>query len=864
MTELYENADQHLYGLLQSFAEKRKWHLKYAKFNWRVHQSLLTHSLNVASISLSLLEFLENNRVIEQKDSNNIHLQLLLTGFLHDCGKESDIYQNAVRQSIDKSGPEPLDFGHQHEKVTRPVTEALKEHVNEQLNITDDILDEVIWSITQLGKRENAAAISQSFSRSPSMTALLCAEIVHFSDVLASKQTVDEGVNITLDGPVISKLSLCHSKIAHVRGVLTHFLHVALEEQFENQGFKPLLWFPDGTIYVGLKENCKPKVEKDMIKMVTCEKMKNILSQSHAREMARAAFGGLPQRVICAPEFLLTSNETIRLFWKFILAQKFSDPSNKADKDLTEPEKKLLMALSEQLRNTDEISKRMFLSRFIADFNLFIVLYAIRKELIDSTPNNNKKMVMTDATQRINSILVDCLGLQGGSIDKWPEIALQTKTEKRMSVVLSFQESPYYHSPHIWRNKLEEALIKSTLELRDIWKTVVPDKFEKISKLLTNDIAVPIDSATILEDAKELEDVIARGKTNHGTIVCQKCGGVASIEAQAKLFGGSEIYHDNLIAGLRVGGGNKLNVCELCEFEEKLRLMLTGGNTGYTNSFYILPQLSLSRKQQIQWQTTINKIEHNRGNIPSLFRLNQWAEAFLNDQNLFISDSMDVPYLSQTNLLRVINDIAVKENLENDLSPMIDPPLDARNGAEVLTLLNENKAKLTDHFQQEVDKSLNQVELVYIAPNFMLLLTEGTVAQKDEPVVSTEIKWTYLRCLLARIFHATVHSEVFRDPHRTSLGHTMVLANLNLRPLSKKLNTKNGWIDIPDVEQAIKKLSALILIEKELSANAGYGKSTLLRLLHEEPGRVLHRAMTKNNKVNSRKLIKYLDIWYKQ
>ncbi len=861
MTEL-EITNQQLYSLFQNFAEKRNWHLKYAKFNWRSHQSLLAHSLNVASIASALLEFLESKQLIEQ--SNHTHLQLFLTGFLHDCGKESDAYQSAVKQFLEKSGPEPLDFGHQQEIDIRPVTEALKKHVYEKIAVDDEILGEVIWSITQLGKREDAAAISQTFRRTPSREALLCAEIVHFSDILASKQTVEEVANTTLDGTFISKLSLYHSKVNKVRGVLTHFLHIALAEQFEKQGFKPLLWFPDGTIYVGLKESGKPEIERETVKIATCEKMENILSRSHARQMARAAFGSLPQRVICAPEFLLTSEETVRSFWQFILAQRFSKPNIKDEKDLTESEVKLLELLSDRLKINNDESKLVFLARFIADFNLLIVLYAIRKELIDSAPNN-KKTVGFDATNKINTIFVDHLGLSKESMGNWPEIALQTKTEKRVPVAFSLWESPHYSNVSIWRIKLSEALENSTIELSNIWKAVVPDQYEKIANMLANDITAPVDSNIILEEAKKLEEVIVKGKSNHGTIVCQKCGGVAITEAQAKLFGSSEIYHDNLIAGSRIGGVNKLKVCELCEFEEKLRLMLTGGNAGYTNSFYVLPQLSLSRRQQIQWQTTISKIEYNHGNTPPLLRLNQWAKALLGGQDLFALDSITSSYLSPNDLLKAINDIAEQQNLGDDLSPMIDPPLDAGNGKELLTLLNEGKTKLTEYYRGEVDKFLSQIEPIYISPNFILFLTKRTVANKDEPVSSAEIKWTYLRCLLARLFHATVHSEKSRNPSGTNLGYTMVPTNLNLRPLSEKLNAKNGWIDISDIEQSIKKLSALILIDNELTTlNAGYGKATLLRLLNEEPGRVLNRTVTKNNGAISKKLIKNLDAWYYQ
>jgi hypothetical protein len=307
-------------------------------------------------------------------------------------------------------------------------------------------------------------------------------------------------------------------------------------------------------------------------------------------------------------------------------------------------------------------------------------------------------------------------------------------------------------------------------------------------------------------------------------------------------------------------------VCALCEFEEKLRRMLTGGNTGYTGSFYILPQLSLSRRQQIQWQTTINKIEYNHGTVPPLLRLNQWAKGLLSGQELFTMDAVNYSYLSQNDLLKAINDIAELQNLEDDLSPMIDPPLDAKSGKEVLSFLKEGKTKLTEYYQQEVDKSLSQIEPVYISPNFILLLTRRTVASnKDETVSVTEIKWTYLRFLLARIFHANVQSEVSRNFEHLSLGYTTIPTNLNLRPLSEKLNAENGWIDIPDIEESIRKLSALILIDNELSAlDAGYGKATLLRLLNEEPGRVLNRAMVRNKGVFPKKLINNLDAWYYQ
>ena len=94
-TGLLQTTDEELYRLIQDFAEKRRWHLKYAKFNWRSHQSLLTHSLNVASLSASLLDFLDKKGLI--KVDEKLRLQIILTGFLHDSGKESELSKKLLK-----------------------------------------------------------------------------------------------------------------------------------------------------------------------------------------------------------------------------------------------------------------------------------------------------------------------------------------------------------------------------------------------------------------------------------------------------------------------------------------------------------------------------------------------------------------------------------------------------------------------------------------------------------------------------------------------------------------------------------------------------------------------------------------------
>jgi len=861
-TGLFQSMDEQLYGLIQDFAEKRKWHLKYAKFNWRSHQSLLTHSLNVASLSSSILDFLNKKELT--KVDEKLHLQMILTGFLHDSGKESELFQKAVKTFLSGDGPEPLDFGHQQEKEIYTVIESLKNDISERLSTSinlKDMLDEVVWSVSQLGQREDSAAISHGFKKFPSRDAVICKEIVHFADVLSSKLTVEDAATTPLNGSIISKLSLVYSKVSTVRGVLTHFLHMAIDEQFEEKGFVAIQWFPEGTVYVGTMSSGSPVIDQNRLIESVKMKMRDILNKDHSRQIAKAAFGGLTQQVIAAPEFLFANDETVSLFWQFISKQKFAKPNIKSMKELSDSEAKVLKLLSEQLKNEEESSKLVYLARFIADFNLFIVLFAARKQLIENVLDN-KKDVEYEITRKIKEIIAQILRIPIESIDGWPEIALQTKTEKRLSVARSFWQSPYYDNLEAWRVKLMEALKKATIEMARTWRNLVPDKYLKISNLLMADITYPTTPGTIVNEVEKLNSVIAEGKSGHGTPTCQKCGGVACLEAQAKLFGMSEIYHDHLIAGERIGGGNKLQVCELCEFEEKLRSMfLEGGNS---NSFYVFPQLSLSRRRQVEWQSTINHIEYNDGEFPSLLRTWQWAEAVISDASFsFSHKSPQNSYFSENDRAGAIQYIADTDNLGNDLSPMIEPRLDAENGKAVGALLKQGKCRLTEDYKRRVNKFLNPLEFVYLSPNFLLVLTKGTVAEKEEPESSSEIKWTLFRSLLARLFYATVVPANFEISEKASLGYTPLSSNLNLRTMVEKLNAKRGWIDIPDVERSIRKLSSLILIARELSnAKADYGRATLLHLLKEEPGKVLHRLTSKSKETPPKKLINLLDIWY--
>ena len=856
-----------LLRVLKEFGEKRKWYLKYAKFNWRIHDSLLSHCLNVAALSFSILDSLGEFHYVQVTDK--LRIQVLLTGFLHDAGKETNRSQAAVEVWLTCKGSEPLDHCHQDEVTLQAIVRDLQKVMETDFPIANSfpsIWDETVWSITQLGRRENAGAISHSFKKAPSSDALTCREVVHLADVMMSQQTVEDAAKVHPGGTIVSNLHLAYSKVSIVRGILTQFLHAALDDEFSVKGFRAVQWFPNGTVYLGKIDAKIPIIDEKKIIDSIVKKIRNVLDKNRTSQMAKAAFGVLTFQVIASPEFLFASDQIIHEFWQYLARQKFATPIRKELNDLKDTEKKLYRLISNELKGKDESTKLTYLGRFLADFNLLIVLYAARKELVENSKSSNAnwKKIGKDATENIQGCLAQFLKIPLKSLDAWPEIAVQTKAEERFPVVTTLWQSRYYENLHIWQKELLKTLEKATIELAKMWREHIPDKYGAIAQHLVSDITSPVNPQAILHEVEELNSVIEKGKLGHGTPTCQRCGGVACFEAQAKLFGESEIYNDNLIAGYRVGGGNKIRVCEVCDFEEKLRTVFV---PRWQKAFFILPHLALSRRQQIDWQNIANRVRYNAGEFPPLWRVVRWAERAIGGK---ISSLPSVgptdfsPNFSDKELGNAIQNVADAEAFTVDLSSMIEPPLDAKDGRTVATLIREGKCKLKEKCEKKVLDALNQMDPVYLSPNYVVLLIGRTPIDKDEPESSAAIKWTFFQCVLARLFSATVlPADSFNVMEDATLGYTKVPSHIVLKTLAEKLNARKGWIPIPELERTMTKLSGLILTSQQLfDAKADYGNSTLLRLLHEESGRVLVRMNRKGGvQAYPRRLISFLDAW---
>ncbi len=837
---------------LRDFGIKEGWHLKYAKFNREAHQSLLSHCLNVASVSSSILDYLIEIKAIN--GAEKLRMQTLLTGFLHDAGKATAQYQTAVVKFLNDEGPEPLNFGHQKDEDIRPVVERLKTLLKWPLaDHYPGMWDEVIWSVTNLGKQEDAGGISRSFKKAPSIVLPAITEIVHLADVMASSRSVDKCADVRRTGTIMSKLFLTFSKVSSVRGILTQFLHKALEDQFVEAGWRPIQWFPNGTVYMSNIEKA-PVISHERIIQSVRDNIERTLSEYSLR-LAKSSFGSLPATVIAAPEFLFLSEKTIDAFWQFVSSQRFAAPNIKNQDEMDDKKADFFKAFCGILRS-DDSTNRTYFARFNADYNLLIVLFAIQKALVEAAPAKEYDAILQLTNNLINRKLISSLDIDGKSLEKWPKIANQTSITARLQVAESLISSPIYADYDRWRKKVLEAFKNCTYELKKIWDKHVPNKYQIIAEILVADIASPLETSTLQRMVEDLTTCIEKGKLRKGTPICECCGGVAQVAAQAELFGNSQIYHDHLVAGSRLGTSNKINACILCDFEAKLRHLLTDRGDVY----YVLPQSTLSRDEHARWQKILNSLAYDIGKFPNINSVERWAQIVWSEDLEEISRATHPTDFRR--LEKAIDNVAKRYGFI-DLSIMTEPPVDSKSGEDVVKAINEDKCRINQLYIREVNEEITNAVPMYISPNYLMMMTRRSIdSEVKEPQSSIAIRKLFIRCLLSRIFSATVLDENDLGQGKY-VGYTTTPSQSSLRAMSEKFNGQNGWIKITELDKTLKWLSALFLISVQLSRlKVDYGRSTILRILEEQPGKLLVRINNQGARWSG-DLLKYLDLIYK-
>lgn len=855
-----------IFNSLIKLAENFEWQYRYAKFNRELHQSLLAHSINVASIAYNLLKIIRDgpNQAVQQEFDlflPKLEEQVILTGFLHDVGKYPEKYQQAVRDYLHQKERNSLEFSHQDkplvEVFSKILLEELSQITGDQSLASQELLKQIVWSITNLGTKEHAGSISFGFDRPPTEEALLCKELTHLADVITSTRTVEEAVEVAskaAQGKYIGRLKFAYHKVSTIRGILTHILHKAIEEIYIEQGYSPIYWFADGTLYATSKGTAEPPLSHDILKQKVTQKLNELLNNVDPYQLAEASLGELKATVIASPEFLFQNENVIEQFWDYVFMRPFAKDEGQKVDDVDE----YLNVLKDKLPNRRLDELRGYVRRFKADYNIFIVLYGVRKALLEKS--RNEKELKDKTKEMIKRAFFEELGV---SADDWPEVANTNEKKDRVKVLESLISSPHYANRDDWRRILKETLIEITREFKRLWDEKNLGDKDKIVDSLLADVAhpVPADVDYLRSRVEKQYKKFIKGKEK-GSVICPLCGGAAESEAQAKLIGSSEIYHDTIAAGSRLTSPNKLWVCSLCEYERKLRILMLGSEQ--KRAILILPQIGLSRDMGQIWQKYASE-EAVGESEASLLKLHDWSKQIWEKGEKAFAEKG--PQISEKIKLNALKKFIEKyQDYEDYVSLLVqEVNVGKMDVSDLSEAIEEGRLHLKPNYQKQFLRELRGYISMYYSPNYILFLLKADVSPREEAESVSEIRLLFLRCLLARLFHASVVDEASLGDISRRIGYTPLPRSLALRPLQDRLGAREGWITIEGLGVALHKLSALLLLDQYMhNRDYAYSRDNLIKIIYEEPGKILARISSKESFFIGIEVLRWLEKWNKK
>lgn len=221
---------------LISFMKNRNWHNKIAKTIPRT-QSLFEHSLMVYDVVDSMIELLDSGKPLSDKEKNILRIAAIL----HDIGKEKEEWQEAIRTG--KKIPSHID-----ENLSKIAISDLSKII--KFEDSQAILNCICLHMkaTQTtGNILKAKILEPEVSNWKELQ-----DFIDSADNLASCGSVLEAVEL-LENPQRFKVGKLFEYSYHhiyLRGVSSVFLHKACQSCYEVKGWKPVLYFPEGTIYL--------------------------------------------------------------------------------------------------------------------------------------------------------------------------------------------------------------------------------------------------------------------------------------------------------------------------------------------------------------------------------------------------------------------------------------------------------------------------------------------------------------------------------------------------------------------------------------------------------------------------------------
>lgn len=847
------------------YAESRKWHLKYAKFNRFIHQSLLSHSLNVAGLSDRIYVIAKHNL------DTSARIRLLIASFFHDIAKETTVYQNAVNDWMNgKRDTEPSDWEQMNPDIIKNGIKQFFAFVDKSIN--DKELDSIIWIITHMAAPESVAHMQTRLSLPPFGNERVLSEIGRISDRIMSMRSIDEAEEIRIDKAILKDLKFNYHKVGIVRGMLTQYLHSAVQRVFEKDGWIPVAWFPDGTLYASVEKSVGNIAIVEVPKFIQ-EELRTLFADDLAERMGESSFGKLTGSPVKSPEFLFFSEKSVRAFWQRIMKMNFARlqltvedvEKAKEDNSMTGKLQVYNLFLHE---GEDEENARTYTSITFSISQILGVLNFARNSIINAAKEAGKSFsVQKQLREKLDGIISKTITtyLECSESKELPSIANTSTAESRVSLFKDFSNTKLFQSLDAWKKRFNEAVIESTILLMKEWKREIDDPVKEISSALANDLVQPINIEQIIEKSEKIQQRYLEGKNRKGTSICEECGNIAEVRAKSPPFEASETYHDHLTGGDKYGGTNAINVCKLCRFERAVRALFVDNG----KVIILYPQLALSPSQHFYWDKIIKQfaIDKIGSEIPPITHINHWAGLVLKEKVSTVSSRIGIIDIENQNVLVKRISSALRRAFDGDISAALsylEDDIEFNDFNEMALAILEGKSELTEEGQKILNESLYSGNLIYKSPNFILVILPD-VSRNDEPPSATSLRWIFLSCLLAKLFLASVkilESSSTIVNSSTNNGFVEVQRYPTLHSIYTKIGVKGNWVSISELDNTLKRLAGLSLADSLLmnKNNPSYGRDQLIKVSLSSPGEILNRKL-QDSGLLSRSLITYLKAW---
>ena len=770
---------------------EHRWQQKISKWaRLGGEQSLLTHALNTASVARKIA-FMWSQKT--NGLSNEEILCLITAAFLHDFPKEDQEYQNAVDRHIRQGVYDPI-FDHTvftKEQVNLVTKKFIKPiHTICKLDRIID-LEEFIDGVLSALPAEDPKTILDVIERKQNLPApSRVRKLVSFADALCSKADPTEATKLSrdVDWPKELNLQLTYHKLSVIRGILTTFLNEALIEIYNEAGWEPTLYFPNGVIYATMKPNASllDINTETIFEKIATNYRSFINNPAFKLQKAKASMGSLTGRAILFPDWLLMDSSLIDSLLSTAFAQRAMAKSPRdGEKELkkrkdSKKKKTEYDQIVEMLTPiTDDLPS--VYSKALSDYNALIFVAGILEEFAKPLIAQNTLMKFQEELyQQLiqmfgeNVSASDLLNIEKNSVSK--AVTNTVPHPKRIELMLRIWGT---NTPNDLlgrsdrqqelRNRLQtlleylwNAFNKDFLDIYDILKENLSD--------LVKDIAYPyvhLETENPIQLAQKLEGEYSSPKRDAKEIQCFLCNNSASEVAIASLIGeGSEKFTNFLAAGKPIRGDYKAKICPLCVEEAKLRNIFFSRPP--EEVFVLAPERMMSPEAHELWSREVNTLLFQislgidimsswtlggilkgliQGKIPPHIEA-KWLikhlriskkqlKALADGLNAFYDNPSEIP---AKNLDRALKNF---ESFEEAAKAYL---------SEEIELGIEDKIKLQE-IQRKFDK---QIHLHYTTPGLLLIFRPYKLGERDETSVCRMIRQLFVSLLLSELFIAKV------------------------------------------------------------------------------------------------------------